>query len=422
MPGEASKAAAIIGAAEANDIGYPATPKSSLTLHIEAINNVCNMTGIPIAAIDGIFSAGWSPQIAEYLGLHPKYIDTTAVGGCSFEMHVHHALAAIHAGVINVALVTHGEMGFSQRFTGGKGTGRPFGGGDPWDPGTQHTSAYGLGGAPTGYSHAMNRHMSRYGTTQEDFAEIAVVTREWATLNPRAVMYRKTGEGDLPPLEKGEWGGGKRGHTFGGPITVDTVMNSRAISWPIKLLDVCLVTDHGGAVLITGPEIASTSKTPPVWIAGAGESISHWNMLEMNDFTETSASRSAAAAYKMAGMGPEDMEMAMIYDSFTVTAGITAEMLGLAPAGEGPALWKDRHAAPGGRLPINTNGGGLSFNHSGMYGMQLLVEAYRQLSGTAEDGGFSGDPGKQTSARSCVVNGTGGTLSTTGTLVLVSDD
>lgn len=422
MPGPASKAAAIIGAAEANDIGYPQTPKSSLTLHIEAIKNVTDMTGIPISAIDGIFSAGWSPQIAEYLGLHPKYIDTTAVGGCSFEMHVHHALAAIHAGVIDVALVSHGEMGFSQRFTGGKGTGRPGGAGDPWDPGTQHTSAYGLGGAPTGYSHALNRHMARYGTTQEDFAEIAVVTREWATLNPRAVMYRKAGEGDLPPLEKGEWGGGKRGHTFGGPITVDTVMNSRPISWPIKLLDVCLVTDHGGAVLITGPEIAKTSKTPPVWIAGAGENMSHWNMLEMSDFTATSASRSASAAYRMAGMGPEDMEMAMIYDSFTVTAGITAEMLGLAPVGEGFRLWQDRHAAPGGRLPINTNGGGLSFNHSGMYGMQLLVEAYRQLSGTAEDDGFSGDPGKQTSARSCVVNGTGGSLSTTGTLVLVSDD
>ena len=422
MPGEASRSAAIVGAAEANDIGYPQTAKSSLTLHIEAIKNVTDMTGIPISAIDGIFSAGWSPQIAEYLGLHPKYIDTTAVGGCSFEMHVHHALAAIHAGVIDVALVTHGEMGFSQRFTGGKGTGRAGGAGDPWDPGAQHTSAYGLGGAPTSYSHALNRHMARYGTTQEDFAEIAVVTREWATLNPRAVMYRKAGEGGLAPLEKGEWGGGKRGHTFGGPITVDTVMNSRPISWPIKLLDVCLVTDHGGAVLITGPELAKTSKTPPVWIAGAGESISHWNMLEMGDFTQTSASRSAATAYKMAGMGPEDMEMAMIYDSFTVTAGITAEMLGLAPAGEGFKLWKDRDAAPGGRLPINTNGGGLSFNHSGMYGMQLLVEAYRQLSGTAEDGGFSGDPGKQTSARSCVVNGTGGSLSTTGTLVLVSDD
>ena len=139
----------------------------------------------------------------------------------------------------------------------------------------------------------------------------------------------------------------------------------------------------------------------------------------MDDFTVAAAV--AAAAYKMAGMGPEDMEMAMIYDSFTVTAGITAEMLGFAPRGEGWKLWADGHAAPGGRLPINTNGGGLSFNHSGMYGQQLLVEAYRQLSGTAEDGGFSGDAGKQTMARSCIVNGTGGSLSVTGTIILVTD-
>src|SRR5581483_6859172 len=117
---------------------------------------------------------------------------------------------------------------------------------------------------------------------------------------------------------------------------------------------------------------------------------------------------------------PEDMEMAMIYDSFTVTAGITAEMLGLAPRGEGFRLWKDGHAAPGGKFPINTNGGGLSFNHSGMYGMQLLIEAYRQLSGTAEDG-VNGLPGKQTDAKVCVVNGTGGSLSATGTLVLTAD-
>jgi acetyl-CoA acetyltransferase len=158
-----------------------------------------------------------------------------------------------------------------------------------------------------------------------------------------------------------------------------------------------------------------------VWIAGAGESMAHQNMLEMDDFTATSAARSSAIAYEMAGLGPQDMDMAMIYDSFTVTAAITAEMLGLAPRGQGYRLWKDGDAAPGGRLPINTNGGGLSFNHSGMYGMQLLVGAYRQLSGTAEDG-INGIEGKQTDSHTCVVNGTGGTLSTTGTLVLVSDD
>lgn len=402
MPGELSRAAAIVGAAEADWIGYPDEPKTALQLHMSAIKNVSAQTGIPISAIDGIFTAGWSSQIAEHLGLHPAYIDTTSVGGCSFEMHVHHALAAIHAGIVNVALVTHGENGWSARATKGRGTGRARGG-DPWDAGSQFTNPYGVSGAPSNYSHAMTRHNHRYGTTPEDFGHIAVVTRKWATLNPRAVMFSK----ETNPA--------------GGPITIDDVNNARLVSWPLTLLHCCLVTDYGGAILITSPEIAKSVKTKPIWIAGAGESMSHQNMLEMEDFTATSAAASSAAAYKMAGMGPEDMEMAMIYDSFTVTAGITAEMLGLAPRGEGFKLWKDGHAAPGGRLPINTNGGGLSFNHSGMYGMQLLVEAYRQLSGTAEDGGYSGLPGKQTTARSCIVNGTGGSLSTTGTLVLVAD-
>jgi acetyl-CoA acetyltransferase len=403
MPGALSRAAAIVGAAEANEIGYPKTPKTSLQLHIEAIKNVSDQTGIPISRIDGVFSAGWSSELAEHLGLHPKYIDTTAVGGCSFEMHVHHALAAIGGGIIDVALVSHGEAGWSARANKGRGTGGFRGAGDPWMPSTQFTTAYGFSGAPSNYSHAMTRHNHRFGTTPEDFANIAVVTRQWATLNPRAVMFSK------------------ETHPEGGPITVEDVQKARMISWPLTLLHCCLVTDHGGAVLIANPDIARSLKTKPVWIAGAGENMSHSNMIEMEDFTATSAAASSAAAYKMAGMGPEDMEMAMLYDSFTVTAGITAEMLGLAPRGEGFRLWKDGHAAPGGKFPINTNGGGLSFNHSGMYGMQLLVEAYRQLSGTAEDGGFSGLPGKQTSARSCVVNGTGGSLSTTGTLVLVAD-
>lgn len=402
MPGELSRAAAIVGAAEADWIGYPAEPKTAMQLHISAIKNVSKQTGIPISMIDGIFSAGASSAIAEHLGLHPAYIDTTSVGGCSFEMHVHHALAAIHAGIVNVALVTHGENGWSSRATRGNGTGRARGM-DGWDPGSQFSNPYGVSGAPSNYSHAMTRHNHRYGSTPEDFAHIAVVTRQWATLNPRAVMFSK----ETNPA--------------GGPITVDDVNNARLVSWPLTLLHCCLVTDHGGAVLVVSPEIARSVKTKPVWIAGAGESMSHSNMLEMGDFTATSAAASSAAAYRMAGMGPEDMEMAMIYDSFTITAGITAEMLGLAPRGEGFTLWKSRKAAPGGSFPMNTNGGGLSFNHSGMYGMQLLIEAYRQLSGTAEDGGFSGLPGKQTKARSCIVNGTGGSLSTTGTLVLVAD-
>ncbi|MGK0173340.1 MAG: acetyl-CoA acetyltransferase [Gammaproteobacteria bacterium] len=403
MPGQLYKKAAIVGAAEANQIGFLKEPKSSLQLHIEAIKNVSEQTGIPISQIDGVFSAGWSSELCEHLGIHPRYIDTTACGGCSFEMHVHHALAAIAGGIIDVALISHGENGFSQRAIGAKG--RPSygpGSGDA-SPATEMTAAYGMGGAPTAYAHAMVRHMHRYGTTSEDFAHIAKVTRDWATLNPRAAMYSK---------EK---------HPFGGPITVEQVQESRLITWPLTILHCCMVADHGGAVLVVSPKVAAGLKTKPVWIAGAGESMGHQNMLEMDDFTATSARRSSEAAYTMAGMGPSEMEMALIYDSFTITAAITAEMLGLAAPGEGHLLWKDGHAAPGGRFPINTNGGGLSFNHSGMYGMPLLIEAYRQLSGTAEDG-INGDKGKQTSARTCVVNGTGGTLSTTGTLVLVADD
>ena len=404
MAANLKNAAAIVGAAESNEIGYPEErgPKvTSLQHHLEAIKNVSNQTGIPISDIDGIFSAGWSSQLAEHLGLKPRYIDTTSVGGCSFQMHVHHALAAIYAGIIDIALVSHGQAGWSYR--GGGGGGRR-GGGAPGeiDPGTEMTMAYGVFGAPSSYAHAMVRHMHDFGTTPEDFAHVAVVTRQWATLNPRAVMFSE----DTNP--------------FGGLITVQDVMEARLIAWPLTLFHCCLVTDHGGAVIVARPEIARDLTTNPVWITGAGESMGHSNMLEMEDFTATSASRSSATAYEMAGLGPDDMEMAMIYDSFTITSAMTAEMLGLAPRGEGYKLWKEGHAAPGGRLPINTNGGGLSFNHSGMYGMQLLVEAYRQLSGTAEDG-VNGIEGKQTNAQTCIVNGTGGTLSTTGTLVLTAD-
>ncbi len=403
MPGNLYKAAAIVGAAEANEIGFLKEPVTSLQLHMEAIQNLSEQTGMPLSRIEGVFSAGWTTELCEHLGLRPKYIDTTAVGGCSFQIHVHHALAAIHAGIIDTALISHGENGASAGKLGGRGLGNYARGAGVQSPAHEMTMAYGLGGAPSNYAHAMTRHMHRYGTTTEDFAHIAKISRDWATLNPRAAMYSK---------EK---------HPFGGPITVEQVEESRMIAWPMTILHCCMVTDHGGAVLLASPKVAATLKTPPVWVAGAGESMGHGSMLEMDDFTATSARFSADAAYTMAGMGPDDMEMALVYDSFTITAAITIEMLGLTPRGEGHTLWKNGDAAPGGRFPINTNGGGLSFNHSGMYGMQLLVEAYRQMSRTAEDG-INGDPGKQTDARTCIVNGTGGTLSTTGTLVLMADD
>ena len=403
MPNNPSMAAAIVGAAESNKIGYIEEGTTATLLHIEAIINVCKQVGIHPSEIEGVFSTGFSPQLAEHLGIHPKYMDTTAVGGCSFLMHVHHALAAINAGIIDIAVVSHGEAGFSARKNKNNGTNRAASG-DKWQVGEMFETPYGIAGAPSSYSHAMTRHMYQWGSTKEDFAQIAVTTRDWATLNPRAVMHSK------------------ETHPAGGKITVQDVLESRLISWPLNLLDVCLVTDHGGAVIVASAEKARSFKTNPVWIAGAGENTSHQSMMEMGDFTATSAAASGKAAYTMAGMGPGEMEMAMIYDSFTITAAITAEMLGLTPRGAGPSAWAGGKAGPGGSgIPINTNGGGLSFSHSGMYGMMLLVEAYRQLSGTAEDG-IHGIAGKQTSAKTAIVNGTGGSLSNTGTLVLVSDD
>ncbi len=400
MPSNPSKVAAIVAAAEADQIGYLTTPKTDMMLGIEAISNVCRDAGISPKDIQGIANPGGANAYAEYLGIIPRWVDTTSVGGCSFQVQVAHMLAAINAGMLDIGVVVNGQAGWSRRnFPQGS---LARGGGDPLSTDAQYVSPYGTIGAPSQYSHAMVRHMHEWGTKKEDFARIAVSTREWATLNPRALMH-------TPESNPG-----------GGHITVDDVLSSRLISWPLNLLDCCIVTDHGGAVIVASEAAARGMRTKPVWIAGAGEAVGHASPLEMRDFTATSAYVSSTQAYKMAGLGPRDMEMAMIYDSFTITVAITAEMIGLAKRGEGPTLFMDDKAAPGGSFPINTNGGGLSFNHSGMYGMQLLVEAYRQLSGTAEDG-IHGLPGKQTSAKVAVVNGTGGTLSATGTLVLTAD-
>ena len=408
MPNNPSKQAALVGAGESEKIGR-VPEKTSLMLHAEAIRAASADAGIQIKDIQAVFAAGGvggmtAPGLAEYLGIKPRWFDSTTVGGSAFVMYVHHALAAINAGVFDIAVISHGESGYSGGRRGGRGTGGGGGGGggDPWSPAAQFESPYGAAGPPSSYSHAMNRYLHQFDMTKEDFAQIAVVTRQWAGLNPKAVMHSP------------------ETNAAGGPITIEDVLNSRVISWPLNLLDCCLVTDHGGAVIVASAEVANSLRNKPVWIAGAAEAMSHGSMTQMQDFTATSASESSARAYKMAGMGPQDMEMAMIYDSFTYTAGVTAEMLGLTPRGEGPSLWAGDSASPGGKFPVNTNGGGLSFSHSGMYGMMLLVEAQRQLAGTAEAEGI-GLPGRQTSATSCVVNGTGGSLSTTGTLVLTAD-
>lgn len=377
-----SKSVAIVGTAESDEIGLVPN-KSALQHHAEAAFNALEDAGLTKDDVDGLFTAGYSTlATADYMGIQPKFTDSTSIGGSSFIVHIAHAMAAINAGYCEVALITHGQTGRSAR--------APFPP-DPNLPTMQYEFPYGFIGQPINYAMAANRYMHEYGEdrTRQALAEIAVSTRKWATLNPKAMMRDE--------------------------MTFDDYHNSRWIAWPFHLLDCCLVTDAGAAVVVTSAERAKSLKKKPVWVLGAAEGHDHMGISTMPDLTSTYSRETGPAALAMAGVTHSDIDLAMIYDSFTYTAAVTAEMLGLTPRGEGASLWAE-DAGPGGRFPVNTNGGGLSFSHSGMYGMMLLVEAQRQLAGTAE-----GLPGRQVEARSAVVNGTGGSLSTTATLVLTAD-
>ncbi len=377
---------AIVGADESDEIGI-VPHKATLQHHAEAARNALDDAGIPLSEVDGLFTSGpgWSPslQVAEYLGIRPTYTDSTSVGGSSFVIHVEHAAAAIAAGLINVALITHGQAGYSD---GRRGQGR--GALDPWFPASQFETPYHVGGPATVYSLAATRHMYEYGTTSEQLAEIAVATRKWAMLNPKAMMRD--------------------------PITVEDVLSSRWIAYPLHLLDCCLVTDAGGAIVVTSAERAKDCKKKPVHVLGSGEATTHSTIANMPDLTTTPAAISGPRAMAMAGIRHDDIDVVEVYDSFTYTVLVTLEALGFCKPGEGGAFVSNQRTAPGGDFPLNTNGGGLSYTHPGMYGMFLLLEATRQLRGECGERQVK-------DARLALVNGTGGTLSSTGTLVLGVD-
>jgi acetyl-CoA acetyltransferase len=375
-----SKTVAIVGAAESDQIGV-VPEKSALDHHAEAAHNALADAGLSIKDVDGLFTAGYSTlQTAEYLGIEPRFTDSTAVGGSSFVIHIAHAVAAINAGYCNVALITHGQAGRSSR--GG-------GGGDPTLPASQFEAPYGLIGPPISYAMACSRYMHQYGEerTREGLAEIAVSTRKWAQLNPKAMMRD--------------------------PMSFEDYHNSRWIAWPFHLLDCCLVTDAGGAVVLTAGDRARDLPKKPVWVLGAAEHHNHSMMSQMPDFTVTPAYVSGPNALAMAGLKHSDIDLTMIYDSFTYTVLATLESLGYCKAGEGADFVKGQRTAPGGDFPLNTSGGGLSYTHSGMYGMFLNVEAVRQLRGEAGD--------RQVECKTALVNGTGGSLSSTGTVILAVD-
>jgi acetyl-CoA acetyltransferase len=378
---ELSSAACIVGVDESDEIGT-LPHKSQLTLHVEAIHNAVRDTGLAISDIDGVFTAGQhSPAtIAEAVGVVPRYVDGTTVGGCSFIIMVGHALAALHHGLCDVAVVSHGESGRSGvGVTPRRDTALPG----------QFEMPYGFGGAPTYFGLITTRHMHEHGTTLEQWAQVAVSTRQWAGLNPKARNRD--------------------------PITVADVLASRPVVWPFNVLNICLVTDAGGAVVMTRPDRARDCARRPVYVRGAGEGAEHVMVTQMRSLTFSEATRiSGQKAFAMAGVTHADFDHVMLYDAFTSGPPIMLESLGVAKRGEGVQFFTEGRSTPGGSLPINTNGGGLSYTHTGMYGIFPIIESVRQLRGEC---GQRQVPNLKTS----LVNGMGGMLSAAGTLVLSND-
>ncbi|HSF34209.1 MAG TPA: thiolase [Candidatus Tectomicrobia bacterium] len=371
----------IVGVDESDEIGT-LPHKSQLTLHLEAIHNATRDAGLRISDIDGIFTAGQhSPALlGEALGISPRYIDGTSVGGCSFIIMVGHALVALHHGLCDVAVVSHGESGRSHvGVTRSRDTALSG----------QYEIPYGFGPAPTNFGMITTRHMYEYGTTLEQWAQVAVSTRQWACLNPKA--------------------------RFREPLTIEDVLKSRPVCYPFNLLNICLVTDAGGAVVLTRADRAKNCAKKPVYIWGAGEGSEHVSVSQMRNLTFSEATRKAGEkAFAMAGVAHKDFNHIMLYDAFTSGPPIMLESLGFCKPGEGVYFFEEGRSTPRGTLPINTNGGGLSYTHSGMYGIFPIIESTRQLRGEC-------GPRQVANAKISLVNGMGGMLSAAGTLVLSNE-
>jgi acetyl-CoA acetyltransferase len=378
------KTVAVVGAAETTEMGR-IPDMSAIQLHADAALNTLKDAGLKPTDIDGVATAGASPtEIAYYLGITPTWVDGTSVGGCSFMLHVRHAAAAINEGLCNTVLITHGESGRSRVGAGGGFRG---GGGNSSLAG-QFEQPYGPVGPPSMFTVPALRYLKTFGLTEEDLAWPAVIQREWATMNPRASMRD--------------------------PITLDDVLNARMIAYPFTLLMCCLVTDGGGALILTSAERAKDFPTKPIYVVGTGESVETPMVSQMEDFTSSKAFRvSGKKAFAEAGISHADVDHLMIYDAFSHLPLYGLEDLGFCKPGEAAAFIRERNTAPGGKLPLNTNGGGLSYMHSGMYGMYAMQESIRQLRGIA--------PAQVPDAKISIAHGVGGMFGASGTIVFSNE-
>lgn len=342
--------------------------------------------GISKNEVDGLFTSNFPDTFpclhaAEYLGINPRVMDDSNIGGSVYVSQLQHAALAISAGICNVALIAMGSNTRSKlKQTGIIDAPREhFAYADEYKP-KAPMNAYALAAA---------RHMYEYGTTREQLAEVAVAARAWAGLNPRAM--RRT------------------------PLSIAEVLQSKMICDPLSVLDCCLIADAGAAVVLVSAERAKSLRQKPVYLLGVGVAMTHAGIAQMPDLTTTAAVQASQHAYSMAGLSPKDVDLVEVYDAFTINTILFLEDLGFCKKGEGGAFVSDGNIAPGGSLPVNTNGGGLSCVHPGMYGLMLIIECVEQLRGIAGDRQIR-------NAEIALCNGNGGHLSSEVTAIFGTED
>lgn len=351
--------------------------------HVLAARRALDDAGLDIRDVDGYMCADERiPDMAEYLGIDYRYMSSTWTGGSSFEYHVQHASAALRAGHAETVLITYGsdQLSRSGRSVGtsGQTTAKDE---ETWG---QYESQYGLTTVGS-YALMAQRHMHEFATTSEQLAQVAVEARAFAAFNPQA-MYQN-------------------------PLTVEEVVGSRLIADPLHKFDCCVVSDGGGAIVLTTRERASDLRCKPIHILGSGTAQTHWNPSQVPDYTSSGAVAAGTTAFAQAGLTPADVDMAMLYDSFTITVLVLLEGLGFCGRGESGSFVDAGNIGAKGSLPTNTDGGGLSACHPGLRGMFLLVEAVRQLRGEA-------GPVQVPDCNVAVAAGSGGWLSCIGVNVL----
>ncbi|UXY20455.1 acetyl-CoA acetyltransferase [Streptomyces cynarae] len=388
MTPRSGQRAAVVGVA-LSDCGR-VDDTTPYALHAQAARRALADAGLDRAVIDGFASAGLGTlapaEVAEYLGLRPTWVDSTSVGGSTWEVMAAHAADAISSGRARAVLLVYGSTARADIKAGRRTGTLSFGARGP----LQFEAPYGHT-LIAKYAMAARRHMHAHGTTIEQLAEVAVQARANAAANPEA-MFRD-------------------------PITVEDVLAGPVIADPFTKLHCCIRSDGGAAVLLVAEELVRDCRTRPVWVLGAGEHVSHTTMSEWPDFTVSPAAVSGRLAFERAGVRPEEVDFAEIYDAFTYMTLVTLEDLGFCGKGEGGAfVEKGRLLVAGGELPVNTDGGGLSAQHPGMRGLFLLVEAVRQLRGEAGAGQVRKAGGRLPEL--AVASGTGGWFCSSGTVVL----